>query len=129
MVAKNKSANEINIEIGKRLKFLRSNEKFTQEEISKELEVNQTTYSRVERGVQPADLRLIVKACVFYKIEPNYLFGYDNKLTKSEENRIKRIVAQANFDIADLMNAYAAELERCADRLEKKFKVSIDVKK
>ena len=63
----------------KRLKFLRINAGLKQTEIADLLGIQQTVYSRYERGFQTIPLHFLVKLADFYNTSTDYLLNRTNK--------------------------------------------------
>lgn len=61
-----------------RLKDLREDMDFKQENIASLLGINQSVYSRYERGFQPIPLRHLLKLADFYHTSTDYLLGRTN---------------------------------------------------
>lgn len=62
------------LNVGRNLKKLRTLHGMSQEEFCKIFGVNQSQYSKFERGVQTLTAKQIVAVCAFFKIPPDYLF-------------------------------------------------------
>lgn len=57
----------------KRLKELRKENGYTQVELSELLGMQQTHYSRYERGFTPLNVELLKKLCILYNISADYI--------------------------------------------------------
>ena len=64
-----------------RLKDLREDKDLTQSDIAKILNIQQTVYSRYERGVQTIPLEYLLKLADFYNTSTDYILGRTNELT------------------------------------------------
>lgn len=64
-----------------RLKDLREDKDLTQSDIAKILNIQQTVYSRYERGVQNIPLEYLLKLADFYNASTDYILGRTNELT------------------------------------------------
>lgn len=64
-----------------RLKDLREDKDLTQSDIAKILNIQQTVYSRYERGVQNIPLEYLLKLADFYNTSTDYILGRTNELT------------------------------------------------
>ena len=62
----------------RRLRDLREDSDFTQEKIGEILGIQQTVYSRYERGVQTIPLEYLLTLADFYKTSTDYLVGRTN---------------------------------------------------
>lgn len=56
-----------------RLKELRIENGYTQEQLSEALNTKQTIYSRYERGFTPLNVELLKKLCILYNISADYI--------------------------------------------------------
>ncbi|MCO6482698.1 MAG: helix-turn-helix transcriptional regulator [Flavobacteriales bacterium] len=61
--------------IGKKLKHLREERKYTQEGVAIELGVASSTYSDYERGVVNVPAAVVVKAAEYYKKDLSYFYS------------------------------------------------------
>lgn len=59
----------------KRLRDLREDHDLKQAEIADMLKIQQTVYSRYERGVQNLPLDYLIKLADFYKVSTDYILG------------------------------------------------------
>ena len=64
----------------RRLRDLREDHDMKQTDIAKMLGIQQTVYSRYERGYQNIPLEHLLKLADFYKVSLDYIFERDNKL-------------------------------------------------
>lgn len=65
----------------KRIRDLREDNDLTQTQIANILEIQQTVYSRYERGTQNIPLEHLIKLAVFYKTTTDYILNLtDNPL-------------------------------------------------
>lgn len=65
---------DINYErIGTRLREARKIKGMTQKYVAEYLEIETNSYSNLERGAQPINLKRIIELCVLYGIKPGYL--------------------------------------------------------
>lgn len=61
-----------------RLKDLREDKDMKQAEIAEYLNIQQTVYSRYERGVQNIPIEHLLKLADFYNVSTDYIFGRTN---------------------------------------------------
>ena len=62
--------------LGKRIKALRKEQKFTQEDIAKKLNISVAALSRYETGAfEPKSVELIVELANIFKVSTDYLLG------------------------------------------------------
>ena len=100
---------------GKRIKALRKEFNYTQEQVAKKLNISIAALSRYETGsFEPKSLALIVDLAILYKVSTDYLLGktdlknpeldFDKldiglssktyeSLTDKQKNQIKKIIA------------------------------------
>ena len=63
----------------RRLRDMREDADLKQEEIAKYLGIQQTVYSRYERGFQTIPLEHLIKLADYYKVSLDYLVGRSNE--------------------------------------------------
>ena len=61
--------------VGKNLKKLREENKYTQEQISNYLGITQSNLSKIENGERNFNMTLLDKLCLLYNCSPEYLLG------------------------------------------------------
>ena len=61
-----------------RLHDLREDQDLTQEEIGQVLGIQQTVYSRYERGIQTIPVEHLIRLADFYKTSTDYILGRTN---------------------------------------------------
>ncbi len=59
----------------KRLRDLREDHDMTQVDVAEMLKIQQTVYSRYERGVQNLPLDYLIQLADFYKVSTDYILG------------------------------------------------------
>ena len=64
----------------KRLRDLREDHDLKQEDIASMLGIQQTVYSRYERGFQNIPLEHLVKLADYYGVSIDYIFERENKI-------------------------------------------------
>ncbi len=62
------------------IRWLREDNDKTQAEIADMLGIEQTIYSRYERGVHPLPLRHLIKLCQYYRVSADYILGLPEQL-------------------------------------------------
>ena len=62
------------MELGKKLKELRTSSNLTQEEFSKQLNISRVNYTRYENGKVRPDFETVIKIADFYDISLDELF-------------------------------------------------------
>lgn len=75
------------------LKKLREEEELTQEEISKELECNRSTYNNWERGIVMIPIDIADQLSVYYKVNLSSVLGIDKKIIYNSN------VKKMNYDL------------------------------
>lgn len=61
-----------------RLRDMRENHDLTQTQVAALLGIQQTVYSRYERGYQTIPLELLIQLADYYKVSVDYLLGRTN---------------------------------------------------
>ncbi|WP_297899241.1 helix-turn-helix domain-containing protein [Methanobrevibacter sp.] len=82
--------------IGARIKKLREDSKYTQEQIASYLEINQGHLSKIESGDRKLNLKLLDKLCSLYNCSHEYI------LLKSDEYSIPKVAFRNNENFVDL---------------------------
>lgn len=59
----------------RRIRELREDHDYTQKEVAKYLGIEQTVYSRYERGINDMKIDNIIKLCKLYKVSADYILG------------------------------------------------------
>ena len=58
-----------------RIKELRQDNDLTQKQVAQYLGIEQTVYSRYERGINDMKIENLVKLCKLYKVSADYILG------------------------------------------------------
>lgn len=87
---------KIKAELGLRIKSFRNEKKYTQEEFSSLIGLNQANLSNIENGKTFPDVTTLCSMIYKADIEPNYLLGFLRK-----ENKI---YSTLDFEIASLLS-------------------------
>ncbi len=75
------------MDIGLKIKKLRENLKLSQEELAHQLEISQTKLSNIENGTtKKVGVKLLNKACDFFKVDFDYFFDKKQVATPSKIN-------------------------------------------
>ena len=64
--------------LGKRLKELRLENKLTQKQVAKKLNINSVTYLHYEKDQREPPLSLLAEIAIFYDVSVDYLLGLKN---------------------------------------------------
>ena len=65
-----------------RIKELRVEKKFTQEQLSKKLGISQRAYSHFETGTRGIPIEVLIKLADIYRVSLDYLVGRSDKRKK-----------------------------------------------
>lgn len=88
--------------VGKTLKELRSENGYTQEQVSIYLGITQSNLSKIENGERNFNMTLLDKLCLLYNCSPEYLLGETDSHEKpsiafrSDEKVDLNVVAKMN---------------------------------
>jgi len=63
--------------IGDKIKNAREDLDLTQEEVSRQIPMNQSSYSKIERDIQEPSLEQLKRICEILHLSPNYLLSLD----------------------------------------------------
>lgn len=110
---------EINMKkIGKRLKQLRANNNYTQQQVSNYLEIDQSHLSNIELGKRKLTLTILNKLCNLYNCSNEYVLGKTNEYMppkiafKGNKNNIElKLVADMNKTMKNLQYLRKKESE------------------
>jgi transcriptional regulator with XRE-family HTH domain len=69
------------MEYYQKLKELRIDHDFTQEQISKFLKIDQSYYSKYEHGKRPLPISHLSSLCLLYKVSADYILGLPRGLS------------------------------------------------
>lgn len=72
----------MNSTIGKNLRELRSQNEYTQEQVSNYLGITQSNLSKIENGERNFNITLFEKLCLLYNCSPEYLLGESDSYEK-----------------------------------------------
>lgn len=102
---------DINYErIGARLREARKIKGMTQRYVAEYLDIETNSYSNLERGAQPINLKRIIELCVLYGIKPGYLL--DDCCPE-----LLRIDNRTPDNATDDHKALCRVLETCSDKV------------
>lgn len=120
---------DINYErIGSRLREARKAKGLTQKDVAEHLDIETNSYSNLERGAQPINLKRLVDLCVLYGIKPGYLLDdccaeliqIDNTLPQSasEEHRLLfKLIEGSSDKVRRVLLTLALSLQENEDSL------------
>ncbi|MBQ4451223.1 MAG: helix-turn-helix transcriptional regulator [Clostridia bacterium] len=69
----------------RRLRDLREDSDLTQKAVASLLNIQQTVYSRYERGFQTIPLEHLIKLADYYKVSVDYIIGREEKTINHQE--------------------------------------------
>ena len=72
-----------------RLRDLREDKDLRQEDVAAILGINQTVYSRYERGFQTIPVTYLIRLADFYGVTTDYILGRTNDSGRSLRDRLK----------------------------------------
>ncbi len=93
-----------NNNVGKKLKMLRAEYDFTQEDIAKKLGITQQTYSKYEQNGN-LSAKDIKKICEIYGISSDYLLGIEPKKSSKK-------ITKTSYDIDYIVNEVISKLNK-----------------
>ena len=70
------------MELVERLRKIRLERRYSQEDIAEVLETTQQQYSKYENGKNEIPVRYIITLCKFYSISADWLLGLDDSAIK-----------------------------------------------
>ena len=65
------------MKIGEKIRAAREDLDLSQEEVSREIPMNQSSYSKIERDVQEPNLEQLRRICQILKLDPAYLLSLE----------------------------------------------------
>ena len=68
-----------------KIKFLRKYQELSQDQVSKSIDVLQSTYSRYEQGTREPDFETLKKLANFFDVSIDYLLENDRSLADTDE--------------------------------------------
>lgn len=103
---------DINYErIGARFRKARKANGMTQKYVADYLDIETNSYSNLERGAQPINLKRIIELCILYGIKPGYLL--DDCCPE-----LLRIDYRLPENTSDEHKALCSILETCSDKVK-----------
>lgn len=87
--------------IGEKIRNAREDSDILQSEMARLIPMNQSNYSKIERGVQEPSMEQLRRICQILKLDPRYLLGLDEFASITVEDikllsAIKKLVNQAS---------------------------------
>ncbi len=65
------------MKIGEKIRAAREDMDLSQEEVSRLIPMNQSSYSKIERDIQEPNLEQLRRICQILKLDPSYLLALD----------------------------------------------------
>lgn len=105
--------------IGKKLKHLREEQRYTQEGVAVELGVASSTYSDYERGVINVPAAVVVKAAEYYKKDLSYFYSLRGpvSITMNDQSSNGYVEKQQQDFPPEVMDRVVARFEMMNDKL------------
>ncbi len=106
------------------LKEIRKKNNLTQQEVAKELNLNQQAYSRYETGVSEPDLKTLKDMADFFQTSIDEIVGREtdeinlNSIPEYKKNIIKLILACSRIECEKIEAFYLGRKESEKERLE-----------
>lgn len=91
---------------GEKIKNAREDMDMSQTEVAELIPMNQSNYSKIERGVQEPNLMQLKRICEILKLDPAYLLGLEN--SDHIDTQDKEMLS----DIKSLINKYKIKEEK-----------------
>ena len=66
------------MKIGDKIRAAREDLDLSQEEVSREIPMNQSSYSKIERDVQEPSIEQLRRICQILKLDPSYLLALNS---------------------------------------------------
>ena len=103
---------ELKITLGKNIKFLRENRKWSQEELSKKTGVSKKTISDIETGQKFARAKTLVKSAQVFETSPYELLKPDNILPDNADDLLAHYSGYVRDAIEEIGKEYFKNLKR-----------------
>ncbi|KZX14897.1 helix-turn-helix domain-containing protein [Methanobrevibacter filiformis] len=100
--------------IGVRLKKLRDENEYTQEQIANYLEIDQGQVSKIEKGDRSFNLSLLDKICLLYNCSHEYILGKSDEYS-SPKFAFRLNTKNPNLEVVSKMNQIMANLKFLRD--------------
>ena len=92
-----------NMNIGEKIRNKREDMDLSQTDMAERIPMNQSNYSKIERGVQAPSLDQLRRICQILKLDPRYLLNLDEFESLSDDD-IKLLA-----DIKDFIKTHSTE--------------------
>lgn len=104
--------------INLRIKDLRKEKKLSQKDFAVSIGVDESQYSKIERGLLQPTINQIVEICSTYKVSADWIVIGANITTSDQHNRDAELL-QARLDIIDGLKFKVEVLEKRISELNK----------
>jgi len=81
MLSENQHKGGFRMDFAERVKFFRKKKGISQSQMAKDLEINNSTISKWEKGVYTPELHMVMKLCKYFGITLDQLVGEQQELT------------------------------------------------
>lgn len=103
--------NEIKKKFGKKIKYYRELQGFTQEQLAEKLDINCRSLSFIECGTNFVSANTLEKICNVFKITPRQLFNFEYENTnpeniKKEINKLIEHNPEKLYDIYNILKGF-----------------------
>lgn len=76
------------MKIGEKIRAAREDLDLSQEEVSREIPMNQSSYSKIERDIQEPNLQQLRRICQILKLDPAYLLSLEKYENSSNDDML-----------------------------------------
>ena len=76
------------MKIGEKIRAAREDMDLSQEEVSRDIPMNQSSYSKIERDVQEPNLEQLRRICQILKLDPAYLLSLEKYESSNNDDLI-----------------------------------------
>ena len=76
------------VKIGKKIRNTREDLDLSQEDVAKQIPMNQSSYSKIERDIQEPNLEQLKRICQILNLTPSYLLNL-NEYNEATANDVK----------------------------------------
>ncbi|GJQ06360.1 hypothetical protein CAPN010_05180 [Capnocytophaga cynodegmi] len=102
----------MNVQVGKKMRLLRKQKGFSQEQVADYIHIAQSTYARIENGIGNSWANYVLPLCALFGVELEEFF----KLEFTDLDKIKKSTKQSNEP-----NIINGLLDRLIDQYEKRI--------
>lgn len=108
--------------IGERIKILRIEKGFNQDEIAEKLNISRSAYQRIESGESKTWAAKLIELCTILNVEPDDLIQYDKIIVNNGQHggESHNSIITKNNNLEIVKNIYEARIEEYKERLKEK---------